>query len=201
MRLKILIRENFLYGKKIGIKSHRQILQGNVAPHHIRERKGSTRGVAQKCETHELSPFAPKFAERTQDGTLHQENQARGVAWDLVKSVTTRSRIQKKATFYFRIQAGKTKEMIAALAPTLKTTKEREFVVDSGASIHMLSKKDLRSDEMDTSRRSRIPATVVRPNGEVQTSEEAQVYVHELDHFVHVQLLEDTFAVLSLGHG
>ena len=38
-----------------------------------------------------------------------------------------------------------------------RNTEERMFVVDSGASMHMLSKKDLRSDEMDTLRRSRKP--------------------------------------------
>ena len=80
-----------------------------------------------------------------------------------------------------------------------KKTEERVFVVDSGASMHMLSKKDLRSDEMDTLRRSRTPATVVTANGEVQTNEEAQVHVHHLNLFVTVQLLEETPAVLSLG--
>ena len=42
-------------------------------------------------------------------------------------------------------------------APVLvsKSTEERMFVVDSGASMHKLSKKDLSSDEMDTLRRSR----------------------------------------------
>ena len=63
------------------------------------------------------------------------------------------------------------------------------FVVDSGASMHTLSKKDLSSDEMDTLRRSRIHTTVVTANGEVQTNEEAQVYVHDLDLFVTVQLV------------
>ena len=61
-------------------------------------------------------------------------------------------------------------------APVLvsKNTEERTFVVDSGASMHMLSRKDLSSDEMDTLRRSRTPTTVVTANGEVQTHEEAQ---------------------------
>ena len=36
-------------------------------------------------------------------------------------------------------------------------------------------------------------------NGEVQTREEATVYVKELDLFVTVMLLEETPAVLSLG--
>ena len=40
---------------------------------------------------------------------------------------------------------------------------------------------------------------VVTANGEVQTNEEAQVYVHDLGLFVTVQLLEDTPAVLPLG--
>ena len=72
------------------------------------------------------------------------------------------------------------------------------FVVDSGASMHMLSKKDLSSDEMDTLRRSRTPTVVVTANGALQTNEEAQVYVHDLGLFVTVQLLEETPAVLSL---
>ena len=73
------------------------------------------------------------------------------------------------------------------------------FVVDSGASLYMLSKRDLRPVEMDTLRRFRTPTTVVTANGEVQTNEEAQVHVHDLGLFVTVQLLEEPPAVLSLG--
>ena len=73
------------------------------------------------------------------------------------------------------------------------------FVDDSGASVHMLSKKDLSSDELDILRRSRTPTTVVTANAEVQTNEEAQVYVQDLDLFVTVHLLEEPPAVLSLG--
>ena len=36
------------------------------------------------------------------------------------------------------------------LAPTSKRPGVREFVVDSGASMHMMSKKELSSDELDT---------------------------------------------------
>ena len=63
----------------------------------------------------------------------------------------------------------------------------------------MLSKKVLSSDEMETLRRSRNPTTVATANGEVQTNEEAQVYVHDLGLFVTVQILDDAPAVLSLG--
>ena len=65
--------------------------------------------------------------------------------------------------------------------------------------MHILSKKDLSSEELVTLRRSRTSTTVVTANGEVQTNEEAQVYVYDTDLFVTVQPLEDTLAVLSLG--
>ena len=48
-------------------------------------------------------------------------------------------------------------------------------------------------------RTSRSPTTVMTANGEVQTREEATVYVTELNLFVTVMLLEETPAVLSLG--
>ena len=74
---------------------------------------------------------------------------------------------------------------------------ERDFVVDSSASMHMISKEDLNSAEMDTLTKSCSPTIVITANGEVQTHEEATVYVKELDIFLKV--LENTPAVLSLG--
>ena len=72
-------------------------------------------------------------------------------------------------------------------------------MVDSGASMHMLSRKDLSSAELEALRKSRNPTTVNTANDEVQTSEEAQVYVHDHELFVTVQILDDTPAVMSLG--
>ena len=74
----------------------------------------------------------------------------------------------------------------------MKEPDEREFVVDSGACKHMVSKKDLNSAELETVRVSKNPTTVVTANGEVQTREEATVYVKQLDLFVKVVLLEET---------
>ena len=42
-------------------------------------------------------------------------------------------------------------------APTSTRPEEREFAADSGASMHMLSKKELSSEGMDTVKRSRTP--------------------------------------------
>ena len=71
--------------------------------------------------------------------------------------------------------------------------------MDSGASMHMISKKDLSKAEMDTLTKSCSPTIVITANGEVQTHEEAIVYVKELDIFLPMKVLENTPAVLSLG--
>ena len=65
--------------------------------------------------------------------------------------------------------------------------------------MHMISKKDLSDAEMDTLTKSCSPTIVITTNGEVQTHEEATVYVKELDIFLTLQVLENTPAVLSLG--
>ena len=65
--------------------------------------------------------------------------------------------------------------------------------------MHMVSKRDLNSSELETMRLSKNPTTAMTANGEVQTRKEATVYVKELDLFVTVMLLEETPAVLQLG--
>ena len=65
--------------------------------------------------------------------------------------------------------------------------------------MHMISKKDLSEAEMDTLTKSCSPMIVITANGEVQTHEEAIVYVKELDMFLTMKVLENTPEVLSLG--
>ena len=55
--------------------------------------------------------------------------------------------------------------------------------------MHMMSKKEVSSEEMDTVNRSRTFTVVLIAIGEVQFHEEAQVFVHDLNLFVTVQLL------------
>ena len=64
--------------------------------------------------------------------------------------------------------------------------------------MHMLIRKDLNSAELETVRVCRNPTTVVTGNWEVQTNEEATVYVYGSDLFT-VQFLQDTPAVPSHG--
>ena len=65
--------------------------------------------------------------------------------------------------------------------------------------MHMISKKDLSDAEMDTLTKSCSPTIVITANREVQTHEDATVYVKELDIFLNMKVLENTPAVLSLG--
>ena len=142
-------------------------------------------------EPHQRSPNAPKFEDRSQEETEWQEHGAREAAWKLAKSVLKKKE-QERATFF------SPSENRCLPAATLKP-EEREFVVDSGASMHMISKKDLNSAKLDTLTTSRSPTIVITANGEVQTHEEATVYVKELDRFLTMKVLENTPAVLSLG--
>ena len=65
--------------------------------------------------------------------------------------------------------------------------------------MHMLSKEDLNSAELETVLGSRRQSTVILANGSVDTDEKATVYVRDLGLIVAVLLLEDTSPVLSLG--
>ena len=91
---------------------------------------------------------------------------------------------KKRLTFNFPAE-----EWVHPAAST-KEPEEREFVVDSGASMHMASKRDFNYAELETMRTSRSPTTVMTANGEVQAREEATIFVKQLDLFVKVMLLE-----------
>ena len=67
-------------------------------------------------------------------------------------------RRKNDATFFSPSENG------CLLTSTLQL-EEREFVVDSGASMHMISKKDLSNAEMDTLTKSCSPTTVITANG------------------------------------
>ena len=80
-------------------------------------------------------PNAPKFEDRSQEETEWQEQGAREAAWKVAKSVL-KLKEKKEATFFSPL------ENRCLPASNLKL-EEREFVVDSGASMPMISKKDL----------------------------------------------------------
>ena len=91
-------------------------------------------------DPHQRNPNAPKFEDRSQEETERQERCVREAAWRLAKSVL-KFKEHERATFF------SPSENWCLLASTLKP-EEREFVVDSGASMHVISKKDLRGQSL-----------------------------------------------------
>ena len=142
-------------------------------------------------DPHQRNPNAPKFEDRSQEETEWQEQGAREAAWKLAKNVLNLKE-HERATFFSPSEN-------RCLPASNLYPEEREFVVDSGASMHMISKKDLNSAEMDTLMKSCSPTIVITDNGEVQTHEGATVYVKELDIFLTMKVLDNTPAVVSLG--
>ena len=98
----------------------------------IRDQKPSL-GMICPGDPHQRNPNAPKFEDQSQEETECQERCAREAAWKLAKSVFKLKEHERAAFF-------SSPENRCLPASTLKP-EEREFVVDSGASMHMISKK------------------------------------------------------------
>ena len=82
-------------------------------------------------EPHQRSPNAPKFEDRSQEETEWQDQGAREAAWKLAKSVF-KLKQHERATFFSPSQN-------RCLPASNLKLEEQEFVVDSGASMHMIS--------------------------------------------------------------
>ena len=124
-------------------------------------------------DPHQRNPNAQKFEDRSQEETEWQERCAGEAAWKLAKNIFKIKKEKNKAAFF-----SPSENWCLPSRSTLKP-EEREFVVDSRASMHMISKKDLNSAELETLPTSRCATTVITANGEAQTHEEATVYVKD----------------------
>ena len=89
-----------------------------------------------------------KFEDRSHEETERQQRCACGDAWELAKNMYQLKETEK-ATFY-----SPSEEWMMPAASTIKP-EEREFVVDSGASMHMVSGKDFHKTELETVRISK----------------------------------------------
>ena len=102
----------------------------------IQEKKGTSLGKLQVKPQHQRSPNAVKFEDRSHEENERQQRCARSKAWNLGKNIY-KVKEKDKAALYSPAE-----EWILPVAET-KELEEREFVVDSGASMHMVSKIDL----------------------------------------------------------
>ena len=157
----------------------------------IWDKKGPSLGKIHVKPRHQRSPYATKFEDRSHEETEIQERCAQSKAWDLAKNMYKLKEKDKATCFSLA-------KWVLPCASSRESV-EREFEVDCGASMHMVSEKDLNSAKLETMRTSKSPTTVMTANGKVRTNKEATVYVKELDVFVTVMLLQETPAVPSLG--
>ena len=94
----------------------------------IREKKGPSLGKPNVKVPHSESPYAMKFEDRSHEETERQQQCARSKAWNLAKN-RYKLKEQDKAAFHFPAE-----EWVLPAAST-KEPEDREFVVDSAASV------------------------------------------------------------------
>ena len=75
----------------------------------------------------------------------------------------------------------------------------RGYIVDSGASFHLLTESSLTKKERATIREIAVAIPITTANGEVIVTHQCPVFVQELGIFVWAYILDCSVAVLSLG--
>ena len=128
-----------------------------LRPGNIRESKGPSLNEIQVKLPHQRSPYAVKFEDRSQEDKSDAPAEMRG---DLPRNIC-KLKEREKATFY-----SPSDEWVLPAASTIKP-EEREFVVDSGPSMHMVSRIDLTSAELETVSTSESPTTMVTAGNSV----------------------------------
>ena len=75
----------------------------------------------------------------------------------------------------------------------------RRYIVDSGASFHLVDSRTLSKQERSTIYKNSDPISIQTANGDVIVDSKVKIFVRELGLHVCAYLHEDTVAVLSLG--
>ena len=100
-------------------------------------------GIICPDDPHQRNRNAPKLKDRSQEETERQERCAREETWMLTKNIL-KLKEEHKSIFF------SPSEDRCLPSPYQIKLDEREFVVDSGVSMHMVSRKDLNSVELET---------------------------------------------------
>ena len=147
----------------IGFSKRQTVLwftQSTLRQASILENKGPSLGKIQVKNLHQRSPSAMKFEDRSQEETARQQRCAQSKALNLAQN-KYKLKGKDQVTFYSPWE-----EWVLPAAST-REPEEKESVVDSGASMHVVSKRDLNSAELETVKISKSPTTVMTANGEV----------------------------------
>ena len=108
----------------------------------IRESTGPSIGKVQLKVLHQRSLYSSNFEDRSQEEIDRQERCARGDAWRLAMNFL---KLKEKDKSYFLTGQ-------RMVSPSAIRNYWRDFVVDSGVSMHMLSRKGLNSAELEAAR-------------------------------------------------
>ena len=120
--------------KSLGINSKSTVHQSTPRQASIRKKKkGPLLGKVQVKILHQRSPYAVKFEDRSQEETERPQRCAQSKAWNRAKNIY-KLKEKDKATFY-----SPSEEWVFPVQST-KEPEERELVVDSGTSMHVVSK-------------------------------------------------------------
>ena len=78
------------------------------------------------------------------------------------------------------------------IAPSMKPYRLREFLVDSGASMHCVGEKYVTEAEKETVTRRKEPVTLDTASGHVTCQSEVEVYVYDLGIYVTALVMSDS---------
>ena len=135
--------------RSVAIKSRRKILQG-----HLAQKKSRKKRVHREVSSISVGLMSVILARPSlRRGHLARRKMRPQSSMGLGENIY-KLKSADRTTFFSPV------EVKATPAPTSKLPEERKFVVDSGASMHMPSKTDLSSDELETLRRSRTHTVV-----------------------------------------
>ena len=142
----------------------------HVTSSKYRGKRGPSLGNRQVKNPHQRSPHAVKFDDPSHEETERRQRCARSKEWNFAKTFTSSKKKTKQHS---------TRGECVLPAASAKEPEEGEFVVETRASMHVVSKRYFNSAKLETMRMSKNPTTVMTADGEVQTEEEATVYVKE----------------------
>ena len=92
--------------------------------------------------------------------------------------------------------AGKAKEKVTQ---AISTRSLREYLVDSGAALHIICNYALNKEELRTVRKLKEQVMLQTANGMIIASHEAKVHVVELDLSLWAIILKDAPCLISMG--
>ena len=134
-------------------------------------KSGPTLGVMQTRSQNQRNPNAPTFEERSIGWTLSTEENARTAASLKNACTIAGSCSENRKLFFFKPGPPSN---VSSLSKTASKDSEL-IIVDSEASLHLMSRSDLTPEEQETTQKSKDPSDIMTANGTTDTTEETPV--------------------------